>query len=151
MFWFLIFSRISLAADFSFLSSQLNRVEKTQQQKIFIFYFASWCGYCEAAAPIVQKTFGKVKSCPIRFVGVAGDDDLSAVAKIKNKWKFSFQIIHDSDRKWLRYFGIRQIPRAILISEADERVVDGAGVETIQKATNKIIEWAKSEKCFHES
>jgi thiol-disulfide isomerase/thioredoxin len=128
--------------------SKKKAINQAEPQRTFVFYFASWCGYCEAAAPIVQRTFEKVKDCPVQFIGIAGDNDSSAVEKIKDKWKFTFPIVHDGERNWLQHFGIHQIPRAILIDQTDHRLVDNSGVETVQRAMDQLVSWSKSQNCY---
>jgi hypothetical protein len=81
---------------------------------------------------------------------VAGDDELAAVEKVKNKWSLSFPIIHDKDRLWFKQFKIKPIPRSILISENQTRLIDGHGEATAKQALASIEAWAKSKNCFKE-
>lgn len=146
IFWCcLTFSAAGLAqSDMDFLKSQSYKTD----QPLFVFYFASWCGFCEKAAPSVQATYEKVKSCSLQFVGISGDDKAEPIEKVKSQWGLRFPIVHDKDRTWFNHLNIKQIPRVVFFDEKNVRQLDGHGSLITAQALAKIEDWAKQKKCL---
>lgn len=94
---------------------------KSNQSRVLLFYFASWCQFCRQEAPEIQKLhtdFGK----KIEVLGVSGDDELAQVVEVATKWKLSFPVYWDSEHHLKSFLKVKKIPR-ILYMDASGNIL----------------------------
>ena len=76
--------------------------------------FASWCGACERAAPMVDDMYKEAAAQGVVFVGVSLDDDAKAAERVKQSWPISYPVVVD-DGQVSRGYGVSLLPTFVLI------------------------------------
>jgi thiol-disulfide isomerase/thioredoxin len=78
--------------------------------------FASWCGVCERAAPMVDEVYREAQQRGVVFVGVSIDDEASAAARVKQSWPIAYPVALD-DGSVKRAYGVSLVPTFVLIDK----------------------------------
>lgn len=78
--------------------------------------FASWCGACEHAAPMVDEVYKDAQHSGVVFVGVSVDNDLSAARRVQETWPIAYPVAVD-DGRVQRAYGVSLLPTFVLIDK----------------------------------
>ena len=78
--------------------------------------FASWCGACEHAAPMVDEVYKAAANSGVVFVGVSVDNDLGAARRVQESWPIAYPVAVD-DGRVQRAYGISLLPTFVLIDK----------------------------------
>jgi thiol-disulfide isomerase/thioredoxin len=76
--------------------------------------FASWCGACEHAAPMVDEVYRDAQKSGVVFVGVSVDSDARAAQRVKQDWPIAYPVAVD-DGRVQRAYGVSLLPTFVLI------------------------------------
>ena len=76
--------------------------------------FASWCGACENAAPMLRDVHREAAQSGVTLVGVSIDNEASDAERIKRDWGIPFPVAHD-DGSVKRTYGVSVVPTFVLI------------------------------------
>ena len=76
--------------------------------------FASWCGACESAAPMVDEVYKEAAQQGVVFVGVSLDDDARAALRVKQSWPIAYPVVVD-DGSVARGYAVSLLPTFVLI------------------------------------
>ncbi len=93
---------------------------------VLLEVFASWCGACEHAAPMVDEVYKDAQKQGVVFIGVSVDDDPRAAQRAKQRWPISYPVAVD-DGSVQKAYGVSLLPTFVLIDEDGriERVSSG--------------------------
>jgi thiol-disulfide isomerase/thioredoxin len=81
---------------------------------VIVEVFASWCGACEHAAPMVDEVYREAQRSGVVFVGVSVDGDASAAQRVQQSWPISYPVAVD-DGSVQRAYGVSLLPTFVLI------------------------------------
>jgi cytochrome c biogenesis protein CcmG/thiol:disulfide interchange protein DsbE len=76
--------------------------------------FASWCGACEHAAPMVDEVYREAQKSGVVFVGVSVDDDPNAARRVQRSWPIAYPVAVD-DGQVRHAYGVSLLPTFVLI------------------------------------
>ncbi|MGH3726914.1 MAG: redoxin domain-containing protein [Mycobacterium sp.] len=93
-------------------------------KKAVLWFWAPWCPTCQKEAPDVQKAAAAHPD--IAFVGVAAQDQVSAMRDFVTKYRLTFTQLADTDAKvWALFDVTRQPAFAFLGADGKADVVKG--------------------------
>ena len=81
---------------------------------VLLEVFASWCGACRHAAPMLGDVYREAKSKDVVFVGVAVDGDRAEALRVQREWPIEYPIAVDNGRVQHDY-GVSLLPTFVLI------------------------------------
>lgn len=97
---------------------------------VLLDYWATWCGPCQAEAPVVDRIFRRHKDRGLVVLGInvnsRGDTD--GVTPWVRKKGLSFTILHDVDSSASEAFQVQNIPTIVLISREGKVAAIRTGV-----------------------
>jgi thiol-disulfide isomerase/thioredoxin len=98
---------------------------KVDQKIIVLDFWASWCVPCVAEIPMLKSHTKKLTD--IKFISISLDKESVKWVEACNKYDIrsnSFRIVDVSNNELLKYFGIRYIPRFIVMTNKGEILSD---------------------------
>lgn len=90
------------------------KLEEHRGKPVLMEVFASWCGACEQAAPMVDEVYREARQSGIVFVGVSVDNDAAAARRAQHEWPISYPVAVD-DGQVQRNYGVSLLPTFVLI------------------------------------
>jgi thiol-disulfide isomerase/thioredoxin len=90
------------------------RLDEQRGKPVLMEVFASWCGACEHAAPMVDEVYRDAQKSGIVFVGVSVDDDVAAAKRVQESWPISYPVVVD-DGRVQRAYGVSLLPTFVLL------------------------------------
>ena len=91
-------------------------LEQQRGKPVLMEVFASWCGACEHAAPMVDEVYRDAANSGVVFVGVSVDGDLHAARRVQESWPISYPVAVD-DGQVQRAYGVSLLPTFVLIDK----------------------------------
>lgn len=72
---------------------------------MLVFFFTTWCPYCSAEAPYLEKeVWQKLKDRGVQVIAIDVEEDKELVGKMKDRFKWTFPVLLDTDGKVTRKF-----------------------------------------------
>ena len=90
------------------------RLDEHRGKPVLLEVFASWCGACEHAAPMVDEVYRDAQKSGVVFVGVSVDSDGRAARRVQEAWPISYPVALD-DGRVQRAYGVSLLPTFVLI------------------------------------
>lgn len=90
------------------------RLDDQRGKPVLMEVFASWCGACERAAPMVDEVYREAAQSGVVFVGVSLDDDARSAARVQHSWPIAYPVVVD-DGSVSRSYGVSLLPTFVLI------------------------------------
>lgn len=90
------------------------RLAEQRGKPVLMEVFASWCGACEQAAPMLQDVYREAERSGVVVVGVSIDDDVRAAQQVKDSWPIPYPVAID-DGSVKRSYGVSLVPTFVLI------------------------------------
>jgi cytochrome c biogenesis protein CcmG/thiol:disulfide interchange protein DsbE len=112
-----------LAAEFDLpIADSTSRVKLSELRgaPVVVEVFASWCGACRQAAPMLHEAALSKRQSDVHFVGVSVDADPRVAARLKDSWDIPYAVLHDDGSVAAKY-RIQVLPTVIVI-DADGHV-----------------------------
>lgn len=101
--------------------------------------FASWCGACEHAAPMVDDVYRGAERAGVVFVGVSVDSDAAAAKQAQQNWPISYPVAVD-DGSVQRAYGVSLLPTFVLIDKDGNVKRVSSGVPSRRTLTRWLAE-----------
>ena len=76
--------------------------------------FATWCPHCEKALPVINEVF-KPHLDKINVVAAGREHSKAELKEFQKKFKFSFNLVADSERKVYNLVATKSVPHVIVI------------------------------------
>jgi len=89
--------------------------------------FASWCGTCRRATPVLAQAYREHASDRVAFVGVSVDDSLADAERAREKWQIPYPVALD-DGQVSRAYNVSLLPTVVLIDRDGKIHRSSAGV-----------------------
>jgi cytochrome c biogenesis protein CcmG, thiol:disulfide interchange protein DsbE len=90
------------------------RLAEQRGKPVLMEVFASWCGACERAAPMLQDVYREATQQGVVVVGVSIDDDARAAQQVARSWPIPYPVALD-DGSVKRGYGVSLVPTFVLI------------------------------------
>lgn len=90
------------------------RLDEQRGKPVLMEVFASWCGACEHAAPMVDDVYREAQKSGVVFVGISVDDDPVAARRVQQSWPIAYPVAVD-DGQVRRAYGVSLLPTFVLI------------------------------------
>jgi cytochrome c biogenesis protein CcmG/thiol:disulfide interchange protein DsbE len=90
------------------------RLDEQRGKPVLMEVFASWCGACEHAAPMVDEVYRDAEKSGVVFVGVSVDADARAAKRVQESWPIAYPVAVD-DGQVQRAYGVSLLPTFVLI------------------------------------
>lgn len=114
---------------------------KIGKHVILLDFWATWCGPCVAAMPIVEEVAGKFKDKGLVFYAVNAGEEPDAIKEFLEKSKLNVPVALDQQGEIGKSYGVRGIPQTLLIGKDGKVQVVHVGFgPDIAKMLTKEIE-----------
>ncbi|RYZ06942.1 MAG: TlpA family protein disulfide reductase [Myxococcales bacterium] len=90
------------------------KLDEHRGKPVLMEVFASWCGACEHAAPMVDEVYREAQKNGVVFVGVSVDNDAAAARRVQQDWPITYPVVVD-DGQVQRGYGVSLLPTFVLI------------------------------------
>lgn len=90
------------------------RLAEQRGKPVLMEVFASWCGACQSAAPMLQDVYRDAQQSGVVVVGVSIDDDARDAQGVKQSWGIPYPVALD-DGSVKRAYGVSLVPTFVLI------------------------------------
>ena len=91
-------------------------LDEQRGKPVLMEVFASWCGACEHAAPMVDQVYRDAEKSGVVFVGVSVDGDANAARRVQERWPITYPVAVD-DGQVQRAYGVSLLPTFVLIDK----------------------------------
>ncbi|HVH45428.1 MAG TPA: TlpA disulfide reductase family protein [Labilithrix sp.] len=105
---------------------------------VVLDFWATWCGPCQAEAPIVNTIAQRYKDRGLAVVGVNTSDEDGLAARFVRKKGLGFPIVYDENNSIAKQYGVSSLPTLIVVSKAGKIVAVRHGV-TSDSALDEIV------------
>lgn len=95
---------------------------------VVLDFWATWCGPCQASAPIVNAVSQRYRDKGLVVVGVNVDDETFPVERFVRKKGLTFPIVWDEGKTISRDYGASTLPTLIVVSKEGKIVAVRHGV-----------------------
>ena len=103
-------------------------MSKLRGHPVVLDFWATWCGPCQAEAPIVNGLSQRFKDKGLVVIGVNTSDAEGLAARYAAKKNLSFPIVYDADNSIANKYGVDNLPTLIVISKDGKKVAVRHGV-----------------------
>lgn len=92
------------------------RLADQRGKPVLMEVFASWCGACEHAAPMVDQVYREAADLGVVFIGVSLDSDAGAARRAQQTWPISYPVALDNGQVQ-RDYAVSLLPTFVLIDK----------------------------------
>ncbi|MGQ1909785.1 peroxiredoxin-like family protein [Marinifilum sp. RC60d5] len=93
------------------------------EQLILVFYRGQWCPLCNKHLSHLQENIGKFKKAGARLIAISPEIPVSIEKTIK-KTNAEYSIVHDTDSKIMKQYGVNFVLEKKLIEKYKEYGID---------------------------
>ena len=105
------------------------RISQLRGQAVLLDFWATWCGYCRAQAPIVDGLAQHWRDKGVVVVGVSTDRaDEGDPGRFARAHGMTFPIVSDPSGAASRAYGVESLPTLVILSKTGKVVAVRAGV-----------------------
>lgn len=127
------------APDFTLKSTDAKSFTLSQykgQKPVLIYFFATWCHFCQAMGPKVAALKQNPKYSDLAILAVdVGSGDSFEKAKLYAKDK-PYTVLYDEGTKVTRTYGVEGIPNIVLVDKKGEIKYQGSELpEDLKRAS----------------
>lgn len=94
--------------------SQRFKLEQAQGKPLVLEVFASWCGTCRRAAPVLAEAYRAHPASEVTFLGVSVDDSMRDATEAKERWGIPYDVALD-DGSLARAYHVSLLPTVVFI------------------------------------
>ena len=105
---------------------------------VVLDFWATWCGPCQAEAPIVNAIAERYKDRGLAVVGVNTSDEDGLAARFVRKKGLGFPIVYDENNTIAKQYNVSNLPTLVVVSKSGKIVAVRHGV-TSDSALDEIV------------
>lgn len=106
------------AAELAVLDGETHKLADFKGKKVVVLdFWATWCGPCIEALPIVDKVATKLADKDVAFFAVNLGDELDSVREFLDKHELKLPVAHDADSELAALFDANSIPMTAIIDK----------------------------------
>lgn len=105
---------------------------------VVLDFWATWCGPCQAEAPIVNAIAQRYKDKGLAVVGVNTSDEEGLAEHFVRKKGLGFPIVYDENNAIAKQYGISNLPTLVVVSKTGKIVAVRRGV-TSDSTLDEIV------------
>jgi thiol-disulfide isomerase/thioredoxin len=105
---------------------------------VVLDFWATWCGPCQAEAPIVNTIAQRYKDKGLVVIGVNTSDEDGLAERFVRKKGLSFPNVYDENNTIARQYGVSSLPTLVVVSKTGKVVAIRRGV-TSDSALDELI------------
>lgn len=105
---------------------------------VVLDFWATWCGPCQAEAPIVNAIAQRYKDKGLAVVGVNTSDEDGLAERFVRKKGLGFPIVYDENNTIAKQYGVSSLPTLVVVSKTGKIVAVRHGV-TSDSALDEIV------------
>jgi thiol-disulfide isomerase/thioredoxin len=94
--------------------SERFELDKERGKPVVLEVFASWCGTCRRAAPVLAEAYRSHSADQVAFLGVSVDDSPGDAARAKERWHIPYDVALD-DGSVQRGYKVSLLPTVVVI------------------------------------
>jgi thiol-disulfide isomerase/thioredoxin len=106
---------------------------------VVVEVFASWCGTCRRAAPVLAEAYHAYPPSEVTFLGVSVDDSTGDAARAKEHWRIPYEVALD-DGSVQRGYHVSLLPTVMVIGRDGVVRHTTTGVPTRSELASWIAE-----------
>ena len=136
-----------MMTDFKVYDADGNKVSLSDYRgkPIVVNFWASWCGYCTAEMPHLQKAYeqygDEIQFLMVDMVGNNGETKENADAVISENG-YTFKVLYDTDGSADSAYNVRSLPMTIFV-DREGRIADGVVGALTEKGLENYISLIK--------
>jgi thiol-disulfide isomerase/thioredoxin len=96
------------------------RLDEQKGKTVVLEVFASWCGACRRAMPVLAEAYRSHDPNQVKFIGVSLDENAEQAAELKREWGIPFDVALDNGSV-ARDYDVSLLPTVVVIGK-DGRV-----------------------------
>lgn len=105
---------------------------------VVLDFWATWCGPCQAEAPIMNAIAQRYKDRGLVVVGVNTSDEDGLAARYARKKQLGFPMVYDEENTIARDYNVSRLPTVMIISKTGKIVAALHGL-TSDSALDEIV------------
>ena len=105
---------------------------------VVLDFWATWCGPCQAEAPIMNAIAQRYKDKGLAVVGVNTSDEDGLAERFVRKKGLGFPIVYDENNTIAKQYGVSSLPTLVVVSKTGKVVAVRRGV-TSDSALDEIV------------
>ncbi len=105
---------------------------------VVLDFWATWCGPCQAEAPIVNAIAQRYKDKGLAVVGVNTSDEAGLAERFVRKKGLGFPIVYDENNTIAKQYNVSNLPTLVVVSKTGKIVAIRHGV-TSDSALDEIV------------
>lgn len=91
------------------------RLAELKGRPVLLDFWASWCGPCALAAPVIERVARRYEEKGLVVMGVNADDAPEIIQAYAAHKRLSYEMILDADRHMSARFGVDKLPTLVVI------------------------------------
>lgn len=102
-----LFFKLGEKIDFTLFDLEGKKINLSDYKGkvILAFFFTTWCPYCSAEAPYLEKeVFRKFKNRGVQVLAIDVQEDKALVEKMRDRFKWTFPVLLDTKGKVTKKF-----------------------------------------------
>ena len=107
-------------------------------KKVFLNFWASWCGPCKAEMPDIEKLYKETKDSDLVILTVNLGEDKDTVKSFTDNAKYNFTVLLDLDQSVAAKYKISAIPTSYFIDKEGNIVSTIRGALTLEQMKDYI-------------
>ena len=118
------------STDFTLVDLEGNEVALSDYKgkKVFINFWATWCGPCRKEMPDVQKISDEASSDELVILAVNVGESKEDVKHFIDQGEFSFKVLLDGEMEVAAKYGVTAFPTSVLIDENGDPITGVRGM-----------------------
>lgn len=101
-------------------------------KKVYINFFATWCGPCKEEMPDLEKLYQETKDDDLVILAISGGEDKTTVENFIKNNNYNFKVLVDPVGSTNRSYNISSIPTSYFIDENGNIANKRIGLMTLE-------------------